>query len=95
MTEYIERKAAIDAVAEAYYDTPDINLNESRLEAALWSVPAADVMPVVHGQWKTSSDRPDTLICSVCKCGFDMWKHDPHNYCPNCGAKMIGDENNE
>lgn len=34
MTEYIERKAAIDAVAEAYYDTPDINLNESRLERA-------------------------------------------------------------
>lgn len=49
----------------------------------------------LHGRWETSSDRPDTLICSVCKCGFDMWKHDPHNYCPNCGAKMIGDENNE
>ena len=41
-----------------------------------------------HGQWETSSDRPDSLICSVCKRGFDMWKHDPHNYCPNCGAKM-------
>ena len=50
--------------------------------------PSADVAPVRHGQWKTNSDRPDTLICSVCKCGFDMWKHDPHNFCPNCGAKM-------
>ena len=46
------------------------------------------VAPVVHGHWETNSDRPDSLICSVCKCGFDMWKHDPHNYCPNCGAKM-------
>ena len=46
------------------------------------------VAPVVHGRWETNSDRPDSLICSVCKCGFDMWKHDPHNYCPNCGAKM-------
>lgn len=53
----------------------------------------ADVAPVVHGQWKTNSDRPDTLICSICKCGFDMWKHDPHNYCPNCGARMDGDDN--
>lgn len=44
--------------------------------------------PVVHGRWETNSDRPDTLICSICKCGFDMWKHDPHNYCPNCGARM-------
>ena len=52
------------------------------------NLPAADVAPVVHGRWETNSDRPDTLICSVCKCGFDMWKHDPHNYCPNCGAKM-------
>ena len=50
--------------------------------------PTLDVAPVRHGQWETNSDRPDTLICSVCKCGFDMWKHDPHNFCPNYGAKM-------
>ena len=50
--------------------------------------PTIDAMSVRHGQWETNSDRPDTLICSVCKCGFDMWKHDPHNFCPNCGAKM-------
>lgn len=45
-----------------------------------------------HGRWGTHSDRPDSLICSVCNCGFDMWKHDPHNYCPNCGAKMDQEE---
>ena len=56
---------------------------------------AADVAPVVHGRWGTHSDRPDSLICSVCNCGFDMWKHDPHNYCPNCGAKMDGGDSDE
>ena len=50
--------------------------------------PTVDAAPVRHGRWETNSDRPDTLICSVCKCGFDMWKHDSHNFCPNCGAKM-------
>ena len=50
--------------------------------------PTVDAALVRHGQWETNSDRPDTLICSVCKCGFDMWKHDPHNFCPNCGVKM-------
>ena len=55
-----------------------------KLDAA----PTVDAVPVRHGQWETNSDRPDTLICSVCKCGFDMWKHDPHNFCPSCGAKM-------
>ena len=54
--------------------------------------PTVDAALVRHGQWETNSDRPDTLICSVCKCGFDMWKHDPHNFCPNCGAKMDGGE---
>lgn len=32
MTEYIKQKEAIDTVVETYYDTPDINLNESKLE---------------------------------------------------------------
>ena len=54
------------------------------------AIPSADVVSVRHGRWETNSDRPDSLICSVCKCGFDMWKHEPHNYCPNCGAKMDG-----
>mgnify|MGYP003414605961 CR=1 FL=1 len=49
--------------------------------------PTIYAVPVVCGHWETNSDRPDSLICSVCKCGFDMWKHDPHNFCPNCGAE--------
>ena len=99
MDEYISRKAAIAYIreqseecqkafeelggesgiyADAYND----------LAEDFYSIPAADVAPVVHGRWETNSDRPDTLICSMCKCGFDMWKHDPHNFCPNCGARM-------
>ena len=58
--------------------------------ADLADAPTVDAVLVRHGQWETNSDRPDSLICSVCKCGFDMWKHDPHNYCPNCGSKMDG-----
>lgn len=90
MTKYVELETVIDAVNDVYYDTPDINLSADKLEAALRGIQYSDVVPVVHGRWETNSDRPDTLICSICKCGFDMWKHDPHNYCPNCGAKMDG-----
>ena len=61
--------------------------------ADLADAPTVDAVPVRHGQWETNSDRPDSLICSVCKCVFDMWKHDPHNYCPNCGSKMDGGKN--
>ena len=76
------------------YGKPTIDYN-SGLKVLEWidRAPTVDAAPVRHGQWETNSDRPDTLICSVCKCGFDMWKHDPHNFCPNCGAKMDKEEN--
>lgn len=81
MYEYIERKALRDTL----YDADAITMSGVKI---LNQFPVADVAPVRHGRWGTHSDRPDSLICSVCNCGFDMWKHDPHNYCPNCGAKM-------
>ena len=91
MAEYIEREDLLEL-----YRMDDPVLNENGhvplpvIRQNIMDIPAADVAPVRHGRWETSSDRPDSLICSVCKCGFDMWKHDPHNYCPNCGAKMEG-----
>ena len=92
MAEYIDKEIALSLVQP---DTPEdekstvtIATAKKLVRSIIYRTPTADVAPVVHGQWKTNSDRPDSLICSVCKCGFDMWKHDPHNYCPNCGAKM-------
>ena len=89
MAECINREAAIRALLN---DAPE-QVSYSREDAAdcIRYMDAADVAPVRHGRWETNSDRPDSLICSICKCGFDMWKHDPHNYCPNCGAKMDGE----
>lgn len=84
MAEYIEREETYKAIMD---EPPDAHYPQWYAEK-IKSIPAADVTPVVHGRWETNSDRPDSLICSVCKCGFDMWKHDPHNYCPNCGAQM-------
>lgn len=96
MAEYIEREALYE---KAYWhgEHPDVgNPFPDGVDAIdikdVDAIPAADVAPVRHGRWGTNSDRPDSLICSVCNCGFDMWKHDPHNYCPNCGAKMDGED---
>lgn len=84
----LERKKA--GVANQRY-TEGWNDCLMRIKSMVSKAPTIDTMLVVHGQWETNSDRPDSLICSVCKCGFDMWKHDPHNFCPNCGAKMEGE----
>ena len=94
MAEYIEREATIKLLRSL--GSRDYRREKGTIQEAIKMVsfpeyaPSADVAPMVHGRWETSSDRPDSLICSVCKCGFDMWKHDPHNYCPNCGSKMDG-----
>ena len=94
MDEYIEREATIKLLRSL--GSRDYRREKGTIQEAIKMVsfpeytPSADVAPMVHGRWETNSDRPDSLICSVCKCGFDMWKHDPHNYCPNCGAKMDG-----
>jgi hypothetical protein len=50
-------------------------------------IPAADVVPVAHGEWIERALRP---TCSLC--GFSGSLIDapisPFKYCPNCGAKM-------
>ena len=92
MDEYIEREATVKLLRSL--GSRDYRREKGTIQEAIKMVsfpeytPSADVSPVSHGQWETNSDRPDSLICSVCKCGFDMWKHDPHNFCPNCGSKM-------
>ena len=54
-----------------------------------------DVAPVKHGHWV--KEKSDVLIhwhCSVCKNCYYL--EEPNaNYCPNCGAKMFGGEEND
>ena len=51
---------------------------------------APTIDPVRHGRWEMDSDRPDTIICTDCDAGFDVWKHESKDFrfCPNCGARM-------
>ena len=62
--------------------------------------PAVDAVPVRHGRWETNND-PEEIVkdfsCSVCEellCDFDTFALMPGEncfyYCPNCGAKMDG-----
>lgn len=89
MTEYIDREAANLALAEQGFDW-------DKAKQALASVPAADVAPVVHGQWLNSKMlHPSQRICSVCKNVVRQPSYDPNEYtlyphCPYCTAKMDG-----
>lgn len=98
MDEFISRKAAIAYIreqseecqkafeelggesgiyADAYND----------LAEDFYSIPAADVAPVVHAQW--IEDKSGIIICPECKRGYNLITKFT-NYCPACGAKMDG-----
>ena len=75
MAEYIEREAAIDAVTEVYYNTPDVNLSGEKFEAAINGILAADVAPVVRckdcKQGEVDDpDFPDEYYCHA-GCGWN------------------------
>ena len=67
-------------------------------DSLVCDAPTVDAVEVVHGMWITSDTYwGDKAICSVC--GRDLYVNEPGNgllniedlhYCPNCGAKMDG-----
>lgn len=93
MDEYIPRKTLLDWVHEFYPE-------DKVFASAIRNAPAADVAPVRHGRWVLGTVEPGYLtpggnrpwICSECKQVISWSLGRPYeNYCPNCGAKMYGD----
>ena len=92
MTEYIEREDAVNAVMAAKW----VNGSDGAMAMEIVSSPpAADVAPVVHGRWGTGRFNLETgnyeEQCTRCR---NFSKEYGKPYCPNCGAKMDGGEEN-
>ena len=102
MDEYIEKQKAVDLLIELEKEFQQFKpfngfehamyreLCEAKI--AIEKLPAADVVPVVHGRW--IDDGRGIIICPECKRGYNLHAKYTH-YCPNCGAKMDGGDNNE
>lgn len=108
MDEYISRKAAIAYIREQSEECQkafeEIG-GESGIYADayndlaedFYSIPAADVAPVVHGQWDDSGRYTfpgggTAVRCTECGCALTVSEYHLNNwnYCPVCGAKMDG-----
>ena len=48
--------------------------------------PIIEAEPIKHGRWKWNGE----YVCSVCG---GISSRTKWNYCPNCGARMDGEEN--
>lgn len=91
MSDYIKRGEAFYAVSEEAGMLKKVVFD--RIMKRLESIPSADVEPVRHGRYKSYENSYGwRCICSVCGCDFKAPMFGTVNYCPNCGARMDGEE---
>ena len=85
MEKYINQIVVIDTILG---NPPDAHYPVWFAEQ-IGNLPAADVVEVVHGEWKVNvgMNYNEERIC--CRCQKRI-KGNHWNYCPNCGAKMDG-----
>ena len=95
MAEYIEREDALFALRKAERGGSMTALTRlERAYAEIREMPAADVAEVVHGRW-IPTEYPFMNECEDCSsCGYRTLYGNGYDYCPNCGAKMDGGNDN-
>ena len=96
MDDLISRQAAIEALMAEGRNVDSRYLESERIIHESDAVEAISMLPsaVKHGKWEWQ-DSPvfgnpyGSYICALCQNTM------PHktNYCPNCGAKMDGQDN--
>lgn len=103
----LDREMSMQLVHAGFKSYSDAGQMYLKAKQIVRSAPAIDAAPVVHGEWigyETSSYNGNDeygeprwipkkfFRCSICRKGTAV----RHNFCPNCGAKMDGwndDEN--
>lgn len=60
------------------------------IELIVRDTPAVNAAPIKHGRWLTHEWVRGVAYCS--ECCYEL-KTNNTNFCPNCGAKMDGDNN--
>lgn len=90
MTDYIKRDDAIRSIADHDEFKGERWIKEAWADYMIEDAPTIDVAPVRHGHWVViDAEEPRRYGCSECK--RLSWHME--NYCPNCGARMDGDDN--
>ena len=100
MVKYIEQEVAVKAFnnfdAGRASGTHSTLLTPEEFAEYLYELPTADVAPVIHGRWisKNPNGYEWIFVCSNCDYVDGYPFNDRHNYCPNCGVKMDGGNEN-
>lgn len=62
--------------------------------AAIAGQPTVDTVEVVHGRWIGGYMGTTYTVPKCSQCGYGNGAVGAANYCPNCGAKMAGGNEN-
>lgn len=92
MDKYIEYFSCRDGFYNAILDILSGDSNNDRANQIIDlfdDLPTADVQPVVHAEWVCL--EPEIGFYSCSKCGHNILRA-TCNYCPNCGARMDGEQ---
>ena len=92
--EYISREAALMKLMQDGCSAKNLQ--------SISDMPAADVAEVVHGEWLRADDDWNSLTTIQCSLCSEEWCFETdddvsllnYKYCPNCGAKMDGGNDN-
>lgn len=83
-----------DALMEKFAHPPELMYTNVVMDE-IRSAPTIDAAPVRHGRWIGCHHHWAWLVCDQCnekmlvrKSNHGYIQTFPHNFCPNCGAKM-------
>lgn len=103
MAEYIERDECRDEFYESVLcilSEDSTNDRANQIIDGFDDLPTAEVVQVVHAHWipqfVSKRGLSDFFTCSECNKScftYHKVKMCSNNYCPNCGARMDGGEN--
>lgn len=93
MGDYIDR----EALKEKFWNACKNCLSEDDIADLIDDIPAADVAPVVHGEWVRNNNEEIclTVKCSVCGMAQPLWAKRDYKFCHDCGAKMDKEDSNQ
>ena len=83
LSDYMEKLHCSDDYRDGLYRGMEI------AESYIKNAPTIDAVEVVHGRWV---EMLDDVLCSKCGHSWNIFDNcaETFNYCPNCGAKMDG-----